>query len=117
MTSAEARRLWRRAIKQAWGNRCAYCDTPPIDDASLTELTIDHVRPRCKGGEDSTANVIPACRCCNADKGSEEWVAWFRKQDFYTTWREVEIRHWLSTGEVLSQLSVDSDEHVLASDH
>ena len=61
--------------------------------------------------------MIPACRCCNADKGSEEWVAWFRKQDFYTTWREVEIRHWLSTGEVLSQLSVDSDEHVLASDH
>ena len=100
MTSGEARRLWRAAIKRAWGNKCAYCGATPIDDKSLT---IDHVRAKSNGGEDTTSNCIPACPSCNADKGSLEWVGWFRKQDFYDAWTEVEIRHWLQTGDVLRQ--------------
>jgi len=99
--------MWRKAIKAAWGNRCAYCNSTPIDDKSLT---IDHVRPRSKGGEDRTTNCIPACRCCNADKGSTDWSTWFRKQEFYSSWREVEIRHWLSTGEVLRNMELPGDE-------
>ena len=110
MNSGDARRLWRRAIKEAWGNRCAYCDHTPIDDDSLkTELTIDHVKPRSNGGEDRTTNCIPACKRCNQSKGSEEWVGWFRDQDFYESWREVEIRHWLSTGDVLRRLPRKGD--------
>lgn len=112
MTSAEARRLWRRAIKAAWGDRCAYCDATPIDDKSLT---IDHVKPKAHGGEDMTSNCIPACRRCNAAKGSQDWVDWFRGKEFYSDWREIEIRHWLSTGQVLRQLPVDADENALAS--
>ena len=112
MTSAEARRLWRRSIKAAWGNRCAYCDATPIDDKSLT---IDHVKPKANGGEDLTSNCIPACRSCNAAKGSQDWIAWFRQQEFYSSWREVEVRHWLNTGEVLRRLPVDADEDILAS--
>ena len=34
------------------------------------ELTLDHVKPRSKGGQDLTTNVVCACRKCNADKGS-----------------------------------------------
>lgn len=99
--------MWRRAIKQAWDDRCAYCDATPIDEKSLT---IDHVRPRSRGGEDRTRNCIPACKSCNADKASEDWLEWFRRQEFYTTWREVEIRHWLSTGEVLSNLPLPGED-------
>ena len=106
MNSGEARRLWRRAIKHAWGDRCAYCGATPIDEKSLT---IDHVRPKSNGGEDRTTNCIPACRCCNADKGSANWVEWYRAQDFYEAWREVQIRHWLSTGEVLEQTPLPDD--------
>mgnify|MGYP003312859307 CR=1 FL=1 len=112
MTSAEARRLWRRAIKAAWGDRCAYCNATPIDDKSLT---IDHVKPKAHGGKDMTSNCIPACRHCNANKGSRDWISWFREQDFHSDWREIEIRHWLKTGEVLRQLPVNADENVLAS--
>lgn len=97
MTSSEARRKWRAAIKSAWNNRCAYCGTPPIDDKSLT---IDHVRPRSRGGKDSTANCIPACHSCNHDKGSFEWVAWFRMQPFYCYQTELDIKSYLETGEV-----------------
>lgn len=91
----EARRYWRAAIKEAWNNCCAYCGKPPIDDASLT---IDHVKPKSKGGEDRTSNVIPACRRCNAEKGSDEWISWYRMQPFYSIEGEWRIRHWLSTG-------------------
>ena len=97
LNSGEAKRLWRAAIKQAWNNRCAYCDHPPIDDKSLT---IDHVKPRAHGGQDQTTNCIPACKRCNADKGSERnWVEWYRLQPFYSLEAELRIRHWLKTGE------------------
>jgi len=95
LTRGEARRQWRQSIKDAWNNRCAYCGNPPIDDNSLT---IDHVRPKSCGGEDRTSNVIPACRECNQDKSSQEWVAWYRMQPFYKIESEWRIRQWLSGG-------------------
>ena len=95
LTRGEARRQWRQSIKDAWNNRCAYCGNPPIDDESLT---IDHVRPKSRGGEDRTSNVIPACQPCNQQKSSEDWVAWYRMQPFYTIESEWRIRQWLSGG-------------------
>ena len=92
LTRGEARRQWRQSIKDAWNNRCAYCGKPPIDDSSLT---VDHVRPKSSGGEDRTSNCIPACRECNQDKSSTEWVAWFRMQPFYTIEAEWRIQAWL----------------------
>jgi hypothetical protein len=94
MTRKEAKHLWRQSIKDAWCNCCAYCGTPPIDDASLT---LDHVKPRAKGGEDKTSNCIPACKRCNHSKGSEDWVEWFRRQDCYSIEREYRIRYWIET--------------------
>ena len=44
-SSSEARRLWRRKIKERWDYECAYC-------GSEEDLTIDHVVPRSKGGMD-----------------------------------------------------------------
>lgn len=95
LTRGEARRQWRQSIKDAWNNRCAYCGKPPIDDDSLT---VDHVRPKSSGGEDKTSNCIPACRECNQDKSSQQWVAWFRLQPFYTIEAEWRIRQWLKGG-------------------
>lgn len=106
LNSAEAKRLWRAGIKEAWDNRCAYCDKPPIDDKSLT---IDHVRPRSKGGEDRTSNVIPACRRCNQAKGSEEWLAWYSMQPFYSFSSEMRIREWLKSGQVIDTLATEED--------
>jgi len=106
LNSGEARRLWRAAIKEAWDNRCAYCGATPIEDQSLT---IDHVKPRSKGGQDCTSNVIPACRSCNQEKGSDEWISWFRMQPFYTISAELRIKEWLKTGEVPAQESSAAD--------
>ena len=97
MKTKEAKRLWRESIKKAWDNKCAYCDTPPIDDNSLT---VDHVRPKSKGGEDRTSNCVPACKSCNHSKGSSGWREWYRMQDFYNAISEDRIEEWLRTGRV-----------------
>lgn len=42
---------------------CQYC-------GSKKSLTIDHVIPRCKGGEDTWENMVVACAPCNTKKGN-----------------------------------------------
>lgn len=107
MTSGEAKRQWKAAIKHAWDDRCAYCGRPPIDDKSLT---IDHVRPRSRGGENRTKNCIPACKRCNLAKGSEEWVSWYRLQPYYSLEAEIRIKHWLETGDVMNWMDPGASE-------
>ena len=48
MTSSEAKRLWRRSIKEHFDCTCAYCG----ETYDINDLTIDHVHPRCHGGGD-----------------------------------------------------------------
>ena len=45
--------------------QCVYCGLPfPAE-----ELTVDHVQPRLRGGDNSDGNVVTACGGCNALKG------------------------------------------------
>jgi hypothetical protein len=115
LTSKEARRIWRSSIKEAWSNRCAYCGQPPIDDNSLT---IDHVKPRCRGGEDRRSNVIPACVSCNLDKGSsQDWLKWYQEQQFYNIENELRIKNWLLSGMVVPPMApLETDDYFTASD-
>lgn len=48
-------------------NICAYCG----DVFSGRELTIDHVRPRSRGGKHIWTNTVSACRPCNNRKGNK----------------------------------------------
>ncbi len=60
-------------IQAAWGG-CAYCG---VTDAALQK---DCVQPLSRGGRYSLANVVPACRSCNASKGNEEVTHWMRRK-------------------------------------
>ncbi len=47
------------------GNRCVYCgEVFPVE-----QLTVDHVQPRVKGGDQSGGNLVTACGGCNVLKG------------------------------------------------
>lgn len=49
--------------------QCQYC-------GSIKNLTIDHVMPRSRGGDNSWQNLTTACMPCNTHKGDktpEEW--------------------------------------------
>lgn len=54
----------KKWLYRKFRNRCHYCT------ATLTyELcTIDHKKPRCRGGTYDRRNVVLACRRCNAEK-------------------------------------------------
>ncbi|MBN8572925.1 MAG: HNH endonuclease [Candidatus Kapabacteria bacterium] len=56
--------LSRKNIVRRDNGRCQYCNktTPP--------LTIDHIIPKSRGGEDSWENLITACMRCNNYKGN-----------------------------------------------
>lgn len=45
--------------------RCQYCG----DKRSAGELTLDHILPRSRGGDNSAVNIVTACVECNNRKG------------------------------------------------
>lgn len=61
------------ALKSAWGG-CAYCSKPD------TALQKDCTLPISVGGRYTLANVVPACRSCNASKCNTEVTAWLRRK-------------------------------------
>jgi len=58
--------LSRRTVLSRDYYTCQYCGAQP----PRSELTIDHVLPRSRGGETDWDNVVAACRRCNQKKGS-----------------------------------------------
>ena len=59
---AHRRKITRRAVfaRDEW--TCQYC-------GSRSNLTVDHVIPRCKGGTSSWENIVASCAPCNRRKG------------------------------------------------
>lgn len=66
--------------------RCAYCGEVFPDE----QLTVDHVEPRMRGGDQSEGNLVTACGPCNTRKGS--MPAWAFLAD-----RPVERANFLET--------------------
>ena len=59
---AHRRKITRRAVfaRDSW--TCQYC-------GSRSNLTVDHVIPRSKGGTSSWENIVASCAPCNRRKG------------------------------------------------
>jgi len=56
--------LTRRAVFARDGGRCVYCGG--------VATSLDHVVPRCRGGEHVWENVVSACGRCNHVKGDRD---------------------------------------------
>lgn len=87
-SSSEAKRMWRRSIKEKWNHQCAYC-------GSSENLTLDHVIPQSKGGPDETKNVVCCCQTCNHDKGHTSWETWYNSQYFFDPEKYQKILEWM----------------------
>jgi len=64
---------WNRAARKCDG-RCWYCGEVPEPG----DLTVDHAKPRSRGGKNFDDNLLPACDYCNNLK-SNLTVSEFRK--------------------------------------
>lgn len=82
-----AKHEFRQRIFEAWDHRCAYCGAPAD--------TLDHIKPRHKGGATVVSNLAPACKNCNRRKGSVEWQEWFKMQDYWSQAAEDSLRQWM----------------------
>jgi hypothetical protein len=69
MIRSPRKNQWVRASKKCQG-RCWYCGAKP------EELTIDHAKPRSRGGKNTDENLVPACFYCNNLKAQLTLSEW-----------------------------------------
>ena len=89
LSKGAAKRKFRKSIKYGWGGLCAYC-------RCNRATTLDHLKPKSRGGSSLRSNLIPACQSCNHDKGSMNWLEWFQRQEFYNSVAQEVIEDWIS---------------------
>jgi hypothetical protein len=87
LTPKLAKKRFRESIYKAWDYKCGYCG----EDAT----SLDHIIPRFKSGSSNRHNLIPCCRKCNTNKGSEEMKSWFQKQPFFSFAALAKIEVWI----------------------
>ena len=61
-------------VKFTYPQACCYCGTTET-------ISIDHLLPRIKGGEDYSDNLVWACKSCNSSKGCRDLLEWFQIKD------------------------------------
>lgn len=66
-------------VLQAYGTRCLRCGTE-------NDITVDHIIPVSKGGQDIKENVQPLCRACNTKKKQQNTDY---RPDKGVRWKEV----------------------------
>ena len=99
LNQGSAKRQFRNAIKYSFGGLCAYC-------REQRATTLDHIRPRSRGGGSSLrSNLLPACVECNHSKGSESWLAWYERQDFYSPVAKELIEEWINNKQLEDELN------------
>jgi len=63
----QSRALSRKNILLRDRNTCQYCGTV----LPSSELTLDHVIPRSRGGSSTWENLVACCHACNRRKGNQ----------------------------------------------
>ena len=91
-SKSEAKRMWRKNIKEQWKHKCAYCD-------SEENITLDHIIPQCKGGLDVKTNVVPCCHSCNQSKGHIPWEQWYHNHWDFSHNNYEKIKNWMKPEE------------------
>ena len=89
LSKGHAKRKFRKSIKYGWGGLCCYC-------RSHRATSLDHIKPKSKGGSSLRSNLLPACQECNHSKGSDHWLTWFQRQAFYNETAKELIEEWIS---------------------
>ena len=87
------------ALQAAWGG-CAYCGAVGV------ALQGDCVLALSRGGRYTVANVVPACRSCNASKCNAEVTGWLRRKKLDE--RAFLVRHYEISRELTARFSDDA---------
>lgn len=88
LTKKGTRQRFRASIFSAWNHECAYC--------SAYATTIDHVRPKAKGGITHLSNCVPACLDCNVSKAHTPVWSWWTAQPHWNLERALRVHTWIT---------------------
>jgi len=75
------RKSTRLAIYMRDGMACIYCQSA-VEDGE--RLTLDHVRPCAKGGQNGTENLVTCCHRCNSSRKDRSLRSWAEVVSTYT---------------------------------
>lgn len=86
--------------------RCVYCGQRFAAD----ELSVDHVEPRVRGGDQSTGNLVTACKACNTMKAHRRVSEFLREsREAQTNFLRYATHLWPRIRQtVIDELSVDA---------
>ena len=104
LSKGSAKRKFRRSIKYGWGGLCAYC-------RSKRATTLDHLKPKSRGGSSLRSNLIPCCQECNHSKGSLNWLVWFEGQTFFNVIAKELIDEWITNKRFIEE-ELDDKPHL-----
>jgi hypothetical protein len=67
--------VWSTSIREYVKERekpqeCIYC-------GNKTNLTLEHILPRSRGGPDTPDNAVMVCKSCNSSKGDKRLYEWY----------------------------------------
>jgi hypothetical protein len=105
LSKGSAKKRFRNFIRYSFGGLCAYC-------RKQRAVTVDHLKPRSKGGSNLRSNLVPCCVECNQSKSSQEWVSWFESQTFYNEVAKELILEWVNDTR-LDYDYFENDEHTI----
>ena len=91
LSPKNARKEFRQHIFESWEWKCMYCDE------ELTEhtATIDHIKPKVKGGHSTRSNMGACCSKCNSKKGSQLVFDYFNESHpCYSEAKASKIKEW-----------------------
>lgn len=86
------RLIYHEFMNQFWGGRCAYC----LRKLPMKELTNDHIVPKALGGR-QLMNLVPACACCNSQKGDANpklWCTDTQKQHIKWALKAIKLKYF-----------------------
>lgn len=74
LTPRKMKPRMRQWIRHQWLHgrewlECHYCGAKLNFDA----ITLDHVKPRSKGGSNHISNLVPACHHCNSTRKNTDY--------------------------------------------
>ena len=86
--TSRKRRYIRKLLADQFGWRCAYCQRPLREGAEdpNDRPTIDHGKPRSKGGRNFLRNLVLACPQCNVRKGDLDLADWLPRCGLPSDW-------------------------------
>jgi len=96
--------MTRAALFARDGHRCVYCG----EEFPAEALSVDHVQPRMRGGDQSGGNLVTACQGCNTAKGGQPLAGYLAanplaRRNFFRLARYVWPRHLRAVAEALVQ--------------